>query len=153
MSRFEKTIDVRCPVSTVYSQWTQFESFPRFMEGVKDVIEIDDRNVYWHAEIAGVNREGRAQILERIPDRKISWMSVAGSRNGGTVTFAALGTELTRVTLSMVYDASEGAADFLGAIARRIEGDMERFRDFVEEGGTAAAPRHGGVPASTARDH
>jgi uncharacterized membrane protein len=53
MASVVESIDVKVPVSTAYNQWTQFEEFPQFMEGVKSVTQTDDTHLHWVAEIAG----------------------------------------------------------------------------------------------------
>jgi uncharacterized membrane protein len=144
MSVIEKSVEVQCPVQTVYNQWTQFEDFPAFMEGVREVRQIDDTHLHWHAEIAGADREWESEIVEQQPDQKIAWRSISGPENDGVVRFDRLGPDRTRVTLRMSYDPQgfvENAGDFLGVVGRRVEGDMERFRKFVEERGETGAWR------------
>ncbi|HET6493084.1 MAG TPA: SRPBCC family protein [Burkholderiales bacterium] len=155
MSVIEKTVEVQCPLNKVYNQWTQFETFPRFMEGVEEIKQIDDTHLHWHAEIAGVDREWDAQITEQIPDRKIAWRSITGPENGGTVMFQPVDPQRTRVTLRMEYDPKglvENAADMIGTIERRVEGDMKRFRDFIEERGQETGAWRGDVSGGSVRD-
>ncbi|HEX6005990.1 MAG TPA: SRPBCC family protein [Burkholderiales bacterium] len=155
MSVVEKTVEVQCPLSRVYNQWTQFESFPRFMEGVEDVKQTDDTHLHWRADIAGVDREWDAEITEQIPDRKIAWRSISGPGNGGTVTFQQIDPQRTRVTLRMEYDPKgfvENTANMLGVIDRRIEGDMKRFRDFIEERGQETGAWRGDVSGGAVRN-
>jgi uncharacterized membrane protein len=155
MSVVEKTVEVQCPLSQVYNQWTQFETFPRFMEGVEEVKQLDDTHLHWHAEIAGVDREWDAEITDQVPDRKIAWRSITGPENGGTVTFQQVDPQRTRVTLRMEYDPKgfvEKAADMIGVIERRIEGDMKRFRDFIEERGQETGAWRGDVKGGSVRN-
>lgn len=135
----------------VYNQWTQFEEFPRFMEGVQRVEQIDDRNVRWHVDIAGVDREFEAEITEQTPDQQIAWRSRSGVDQGGVVTFHALNDEQTRVTLQMDFDPDgfvEQAADKLGVVSMRVKGDLERFNDFIEGRGTETGGWRGEVDRS-----
>jgi uncharacterized membrane protein len=134
MAHIEKSIEVNAPLRTVYNQWTQFEDFPRFMEGVKEVRQIDDTHVHWHAEIGGRDKEWDAVITEQVPDSIIAWRSVAGAENAGRVEFhpAASGT---RITIKLTYDpegAVEKVGDLVGVVGRRVEGDLKRFKDFIE---------------------
>lgn len=155
MSVIEKTVEVRCPLSKVYNQWTQFESFPRFMEGVEEVRQIDDTHLHWHAEIAGVDREWDAEITEQVPDQKIAWHSITGPDNGGTVIFQPVDPERTRITLRMEYDPEgfvENTADMLGVVERRVEGDIKRFRDFIEERGGETGAWRGEVRGGSVRN-
>lgn len=149
MSVIEKSIEVQAPVSKVYNQWTQFESFPRFMEGVEEVRQLDDTHLRWRADIAGFDREWDAEITEQIPDRKISWRTINGRpQHHGTVTFQQIDPQRTRVTVHMEYDPqglTEKAADMLGVIERRIEGDLQRFRDFIEKRGQETGAWRGEV--------
>jgi uncharacterized membrane protein len=138
MERIEKTIEVDRPVRTVYNQWTQFEEFPRFMEGVKQVTQLDDQRLHWVAEISGKQKEWDATITEQIPDRRISWQSEGGEFNAGTVSFEPVGPDRTRITLELVYDPKgfvENAGDALGIVSRRVEGDLKRFKEFIEQHG------------------
>ena len=155
MSVVEKTVEVQCPLSTVYNQWTQFETFPRFMEGVEEVKQLDDTHLHWRADIAGMEREWDAEITEQVPDRKIAWRSTTGPENGGTVTFQQVDPQRTRITLRMEYDPKgivENAADMLGVIERRLEGDMKRFRDFIEKRGQETGAWRGDVQGGSVRD-
>ncbi len=148
MASVTKSIDVRVPVRTAYDQWTQFEEFPRFMEGVKSVKQLDDTHLHWIAEIGGQTKEWDAEITEQIPDERIAWRSTSGAKNAGVVTFHRLGDGLTRVTLQMEYEpegAAESIGDALGFVSRRVEGDLERFRDFIEGRGVETGAWRGEV--------
>ena len=150
MERIEKSVEVACPVRTVYNQWTQFEDFPRFMAGVKEVKQIDDTHVRWHAEIWGKDKEWDAEITEQVPDRKIAWRSISGDApNAGEVRFEPVGPDRTRIHLAMSYEpqgAVENVGDKLGFVKRRASGDLERFRDLIESRGAATGGWRGDVP-------
>ena len=136
MSDVSATIDVNQPLRTVYNQWTQFEEFPKFMEGVEEVIQVDEATLIWRAEIAGIERTWRARIIKQEPDRAIEWVSTEGSRNSGSVTFEPLGPSTTRVQLALdlePQDMIEKAGQGLGFVARRARGDLDRFRQFIED--------------------
>ena len=138
MAQIEKSVVVDVPISTAYNQWTQFEEFPRFMEGVHEVKQLDDRHLYWRAEVGGREQEWEAEIREQVPDEKIIWNAVDGSENAGIVRFEPAGPTSTRVRLQMSYTPEafiETIGDKLGVMTRRVAGDLERFRDFIEERG------------------
>jgi len=148
MSRIEQSIDVAVPVRRVYNQWTQFEEFPRFMEGVKQVQQIDDTHLRWCAEIAGQEKQWDAEISEQIPDARVAWHSTSGAKNAGVVTFHKLDDEHTRVMLQMEYDPDsfvEKAGDLLGAAKLRISGDLDRFKEFLESRGAETGAWRGEV--------
>ena len=148
MGRVQKSTTVDLPVSTVYNQWTQFEEFPEFMEGVEAVSQLDDTTLHWVAEISGQRREWKAEIVDQTPDRRIAWQAIDGKRNAGAVTFEPQGPNRTQVTLEMEYDTEglkEKAADALGVIDRRAEGDLERFRTFIESRGVETGAWRGNV--------
>jgi len=135
MTTIQKQIEVDMPVSSVYNQWTQFEEFPRFMEGVLEVQQLDDDRLFWRAEAAGVTKEWYARIARQIPNRMVSWFSEAGVDTGGEVTFRPIGEGRTEVTLNMSYepeDIVESVGDKLGFLSRRVEGDLKRFKEFIE---------------------
>jgi uncharacterized membrane protein len=136
MERIEKTIEVDRPVRTVYNQWTQFEEFPRFMDGVKEVRQIDDTHVRWHAEIFGKDKEWDAEITEQVPDQKIGWKSISGDApNAGTVRFEPIGPERTLVRLVMAYEpqgATESVGDALGVLSSRVEKSVKQFKKYIE---------------------
>jgi uncharacterized membrane protein len=134
----EKSIDINVPVRTAYNQWTQFEEFPRFMEGVESVKQINDTTLHWVANVAGERKEWQARITEQVPDHHISWRSEGGDFTSGMVSFQALGPNKTRVTVRLNYEpkgAAEKLGDMLGMASRRVEGDLERFKDFIESKG------------------
>jgi uncharacterized membrane protein len=136
MPSIQKDIVVDLPVRVVYDQWTQFESFPKFMEGVKDVVQLDEKTLRWHASVAGKDEEWEAEIVEQMPDRHVAWRSTVGTPNAGSVMFESLGPERTRVSLELTYetlDAAERFGDALGVLERRVEGDLKRFKSFIEQ--------------------
>jgi uncharacterized membrane protein len=138
MEHVEKTVEVNRPVSTVYNQWTQFEEFPSFMAGVKEVRQLDDTHLHWRAEIWGKEKEWDAEITEQEPDKRISWKSVSGARNAGTVRFEPVTPERTRVRLVMAYepeDAVENMGDALGIFSSRVENTVEQFKKYIESRG------------------
>lgn len=135
MERVEKTVDVNCPIHTVYNQWTQFEAFPRFMVGVKEVRQLDDTHVHWRAEIWGKDLEWDAEITEQEPDKRISWKSTSGVPNAGTVRFEPLDSSRTRVRLVMAYEpegAIENLGDAMGIVGARVENTVQNFKKFIE---------------------
>jgi len=139
MARIEKSIEVNVPVRTAYNQWTQFENFPRFMEGVREVRQLDDTHVHWAAEIGGKEKEWDAEITEQVPDQRIAWRSVMGTANAGAVSFQALGPDKARIDLVMEYSpegATETVGDVIGVVSSRVEGDLERFKNFIESRGS-----------------
>jgi len=138
MEHVEKSIEVEAPLSAVYNQWTQFEEFPRFMEGVEEVKQLDDKRLRWRAEIGGKVVEWDAEIFEQIPDQRIAWRSVTGSMNSGMVNFESVGADRTKVSLKINYKTSgamEKIGSALGLLSQRIEGDLERFKEFIESRG------------------
>ena len=148
MANMEKSIDVEVPVRTAYNQWTQFEEFPRFMEGVEEIEQLDDKHLHWVAKIAGKREEWDAEITEQTPDQRVAWRSVAGNENAGVVTFHKLDDSKTRVMLQMDYKPEgvvESAGNALGFVGRRIEGDLERFKEFIESRGQETGAWRGSV--------
>ena len=154
MASVVESIDVKVPVSTAYNQWTQFEEFPRFMEGVKSVSQIDDTHLHWVAEVAGKDEEWDAEISEQHADERIAWRSTTGAKNAGVVTFHRIDDETSRVTLQMDVepdDLIENVGTFLGFLDRRVKGDLERFKEFVESRGAETGAWRGEVEAPAQR--
>ena len=148
METIEKTIDVDCSVRVVYNQWTQFEEFPRFMAGVKEVTQLDDTHLHWHAEIWGKDKEWDAEITEQLPDTRISWRSISGAKSAGTVRFEPLDLDRTRVRLVMAYEpegAAENVGDALGILGGRVQNTLEDFKKFIEERGQETGAWRGEV--------
>ena len=139
MGSVTETVDVAVPVSTAYNQWTQFESFPHFMEGVEEVRQLDDTHLHWVTRIGGATREFDATITEQRPDQRIAWQSDSGPRHAGVVSFEGIDPTTTRVTAQMDLDPEglvETAGDKLGILDRRVKGDLKRFKEFIEQRGT-----------------
>ena len=153
ISTIDESIEVAVPVSTAYNQWTQFEEFPLFMEGVDDVQQRDDTRLHWVATIGGHTAEWDAKILEQHPDKQISWISEDGKKTRGTVSFESLGESKTLIRLSMSYQA-EGALEQLGSAAgldaKRVSGDLKRFKELIESRGTESGEWRGEVNAGKA---
>jgi uncharacterized membrane protein len=149
MATVEKKIEVEVPVQTAYNQWTQFEEFPRFMEGVKEVHQIDSSRIHWVAEIGGERKEWDARITRQVPDKMIAWESEGGTVNSGVVTFRP--SEMnTEVQLHMEYepeDTKEKAGDVLGFVSRKVDSDLKRFKEFIETRGTETGAWRGEIPA------
>ena len=154
MASVVESIDVTVPVSTAYNQWTQFEEFPRFMEGVKSVTQIDDTHLHWVAEIAGKEKEWDAEITEQHPDERIAWNAISGAENAGVVTFHRLDDTTTRVTLQLDVEPEgpvESVGTALGFLQRRVTGDLERFKEFLEGRGAESGAWRGEVEAGAQR--
>jgi len=148
-STITEIVDVEVPVTTAYDQWTQFESFPEFMDGVEEVRQLDATHTHWVTRFGGVRREFDATITEQHPDERVAWRADSGPDHAGVVTFHRLADTRTRVTAQMEFDPegfAEQAADKLGVLDRRVKGDLARFKQFVEERGRATGAWRGEVP-------
>jgi len=152
VSEIRESIEVDVPVSVAYNQWTQFEEFPRFMEGVEEVRQVTDESLTWRGEIAGLERHWATRITEQVPDERIAWVGVEGEKLDGTVDFEPLGDDRARVSLTMVFepdDALEKAADLLKVVEGRVKGDLERFKAFIEAEGRETGAWRGEIPADS----
>lgn len=148
MSNIEKSIDVNVPVHTAYNQWTQFEEFPRFMEGIKEIRQLSDKKLHWRANVGGKAKEWDAEITEQLPDERIAWKNLNGAANAGVVTFHRLGEGKTRVMLQLDYDPEgvvENVGDALGVVSVRVRGDLERFKEFIESRGSETGAWRGKI--------
>lgn len=139
MSKVKESVDVDVPIHTAYNQWTQFEEFPNFMEGVEQVTQLDPRRNHWVTTVAGARREFDTEIIDQLPDERVAWRTVSGDVDQkGVVTFQQLDETHTRVNLAMDVQPSglrEKAADMIGVPDRRAKGDLRRFKKFIEERG------------------
>ncbi len=148
METIEKTIEVEAPVNTVYNQWTQFEEFPIFMEGIEAVRQVDDKHLHWVANVGGRRKEWDAEIVEQVPDERIAWRSTTGAANAGIVNFRPKDHNHTMITLQMNYQpesATEKIGDSLGLLSRRVENDLKHFRDFIQRRGTETGSWRGEI--------
>ena len=135
MGRTEESIEVNVPVRMAYNQWTQFETFPEFMDGVKEVRQIDERHLHWRAEVGGKEMEWDAEITDQTPDRRIAWKSISGADNGGAVLFESLGIDRTKITVRMNYEPKgivENLGSAVGFPGMTVSGDLDRFKRFIE---------------------
>ncbi|MBV9789576.1 MAG: SRPBCC family protein [Chloroflexi bacterium] len=148
MANIERSIDVNVPVRTAYNQWTQFEEFPKFMEGVQEVKQLDNKNLHWRANIAGKEEEWDAVITEQEPDMRVAWTNTTGAKNAGVVTFHHIDDNTTRVMLQLDYEPEgviENVGSALGFVERRVKGDLERFKEFIESRGSETGAWRGEV--------
>jgi uncharacterized membrane protein len=148
MSVIEKSIEINVPVRAAYNQWTQFEEFPKFMEGVKQVKQLDNTHLHWKADIGGKEKEWNAEITEQIPDERIAWRSRDGAMNAGVVTFHRLSDSKSKVMLQMEYDPKgivENVGDAVGVVSQRVLGDLERFKQYIESRGQETGAWRGTV--------
>lgn len=148
MSVIEESVEVDVPLSVAYNQWTQFEEFPQFMEGVESVSQTDDTHLHWKAKIAGAEREWDAEITEQHPDERVAWRATDGAQNAGVVTFHKISPDTTKVMLQLDFDPQgfvETAGDVMGFVRTRTVGDLKRFKSFIEARGTESGGWRGDV--------
>jgi uncharacterized membrane protein len=153
MSTIEQSIDVDVPIRTAYNQWTQFEEFPKFMDGVVEVRQLSETRLLWRTEIGGVDESWESEIDEQVPDMRIAWHSVTGATNAGVVTFHRLSDTRTRVMLQIDYEpqgALEHVGDALGAVKLRVKSDLQRFKEFIESLGAETGGWRGTVQSHQA---
>ena len=149
MTTAQQAIDVDVPVTTAYNQWTQFEDFPKFMDGVESITQLDDRRLHWKVSIGGVTREFAAEITEQHPDERIAWKSIDGTSHAGVVTFHKISDSTSRVMLQLDMEPEglvEKVGDKLGIVARQAKGDMENFKKFIESRNLETGAWRGDVP-------
>jgi len=148
MPRFESGTDVNVPVGVAYDQWTQFEEFPRFMDNVERVDQLDAKRLHWVAEIAGQRKEWTAEITDQTPNTRIAWRSTSGNQNDGAVLFEPAGPDKTKVTLRIDADP-EGPVETIGAnlgiLEAAVKSDLEHFKQFIESRGTPTGAWQGEI--------
>jgi uncharacterized membrane protein len=152
MASIEQSIEVDVPVRTAYNQWTQFEEFPQFMDGVAEVRQTDDRHTHWRISVAGHEREFDAEITEQIPDERVAWRSQAGADHAGVVTFHKVDEDKTKIMLQLDAEpegAAEKLGDALGVLQRQVKGDLERFKSLIESRGGESGGWRGEVEQPT----
>ncbi len=136
MSTIETSIEVNVPEYTAYAQWTKFEEFPQFMEGVKEVKRLDGKRFHWKAEIAGQEREWDSEITEQAADQRLAWTNRGSAINGWVMTFHQLSNARSKIMLQVEYDPqgfTEDGGEALGVMSLRIQGDLERFKELIEK--------------------
>jgi uncharacterized membrane protein len=154
MAAIEASIEVDVPVRTAYNQWTQFEEFPRFMEGVESVTQLDDEHLRWVAEIGGQKREWKAEITEQLPAERVAWKALDAPGPAGVVTFHRLEDSRTKIMVQMEYEPEgfkETVGSLAGADSRRVKGDLERFKEFIEARGVETGAWRGKVEREEVR--
>lgn len=148
MTSVDKKIEVDLPVQTVYNQWTQFEDYPLFMEGVQFVRQTANERLHWSAEVGGVAREWDALITRQVPDEVIAWESEGGAGVDGTVIFHPIDNAHTEIELHMGYEAEglkEQVGGALGFLSRKVDSDLKRFKDYVEQRGVESGAWRGEI--------
>ena len=148
MSTIEQSIELEVPVQTAYNQWTQFQEFPAFMEGIEEVQQIDETQLHWVAEFGGSRHEWDAEITDQLPDERVAWRNTDGKENAGVVTFHKLDDERSRVMVQMDWvpeGIKEKVGDALGISDRRVKGDLERFKELIESRGRESGASRGEV--------
>lgn len=148
MASVVKSVDVEAPISVVYGQWTQFESFPQFMDGVEEITQTDDTHSHWVTSIGGVTREFDTHIVAQHPDQRIAWSSTDGTTHSGVITFDRLGETTTKVTAQIDWQPTglvEKAGSALGIDDRQVQSDLDRFKEFIENRGHATGAWRGDV--------
>lgn len=145
MVQIIETIDVDVPVGTAYNQWTQFESFPKFLDEVESITQTDDTHTHWTVKVAGATREFDAEITEQHPDERVAWNSVGGdTEHAGVVTFHKLSDAETRVTVQIDWEP-EGLVEKLGSLVgvggHAVKKDLKNFKEFIEGQGSVAGWR------------
>jgi uncharacterized membrane protein len=146
--RVEKKIKVDVPVRTAYNQWTQFEEFPRFMEGVKSVEQLSDERLHWVAEVGGKQKDWTARITRQVPDEVLAWVQEGGTTNNGTVIFKPLDEGSTEIELHIEFtpeDFQEQVGGAMGFVDRRVSADLDRFKEFIENRGTETGAWRGEI--------
>jgi uncharacterized membrane protein len=144
----EESVEVDVPLRTAYDQWTQFEEFPRFMEGIEEIRQLDDTHVHWVAKVGGIRREWDAEITEQRPDERVAWKSTDGAENAGVVTFHRISDDRTRVTVQLGFAPRgpvEAIGQAMGAVRQRTQGDLQRFKTFIEARGRQTGAWRGEV--------
>jgi uncharacterized membrane protein len=148
MSNIEESIEVQVAVATAYNQWTQFEEFPRFMDGVESVTQVDETHLHWVTKIGGKREEFDAEVTEQTPDQRIAWKSTGGAQHAGVVTFHRLDEDVTRIMLQLDIEPSgvvEKVGDAVGVPKRQVKGDLQRFKELIESRGTESGAWRGEV--------
>ena len=150
MAEVHESVEVDVPVSTAYNQWTQFAEFPQFMENVESVTQIDDTHLRWVAEIAGNRNEWEAEIVRQEPDNVVAWKSVDGKGTSGQVKFEPLGTDRTKVDVTISWEP-EGVMESLGAKVGAdtmgVKRDLDNFKELIESRGVESGAWRGEVTA------
>jgi uncharacterized membrane protein len=149
VSSVTESVDVDVPIRTAYNQWTQFETFPEFMSGVERIEQLDDRRLHWTVSVAGVEREFDAEITEQHPEERVAWKSTDGTTHAGVVTFHKLSDDTTRVTVQLDWQPQgivEKAGAAIGVDDRRVSGDLDRFKSYIESRQKESGAWRGEVP-------
>ncbi|HWP11550.1 MAG TPA: SRPBCC family protein [Ramlibacter sp.] len=144
----DESLEVNVPVSTAYNQWTQFAEFPRFMDSVQEVKQLDDTHLHWRASVAGKTKEWDAEITEQIPDQRIAWRSTSGVKNEGVVTFNRIADNKTKIVLHIDCQpetAGEKIGVAVGGVKLTARGNLRRFRDLIEGRGVETGAWRGTI--------
>jgi uncharacterized membrane protein len=148
MATIENSIEVAVPVQIAYNQWTQFETFPAFMEGVKEVRQLDDTHLHWVVEHSGRQYGFDAEITEQRPDERVAWRTTDGKSHAGVVTFHRLDDMHSKLMVQIDWQPEgmlEELAVALGSDDRRVKEDLQRFKEMIESRGSETGAWRGTV--------
>ncbi len=136
MASVEQSIELDVPVRVAYDQWTRFEDFPKFMDGVEEVRQLDPTHTHWRTKVGGKEEEFSAEITEQHPDERVAWHSTSGPSHAGVVTFHRLSDERSKIMLQLDVEPDgvvEKVGAAIGVLGHRTKGDLERFKALVEQ--------------------
>ena len=149
MTTVTESVDVNVPIGTAYNQWTQFEDFPKFMDGVESIAQTDPTHTHWVTKVAGQTREFDAAITEQHPEERVAWKSTGGdTKHAGVVTFHRLTDDETRVTIQLDWEPQgvvEKVGSAVGVDSHQVKADAKRFKEFIESRGDASGSWRGDV--------
>ena len=146
-----ETIDVSVPVSVAYNQWTQFESFPNFLDEVESITQVNDTHTIWKVKVGSVEREFEALITEQHPDERVAWTSTGGQvDHAGVVTFHKLSDTESRVTVQLDWEPTgllEKLGSAVGVGGHAVKKDLKNFKEYIESEGHPDGAWRGDVEA------
>jgi ribosome-associated toxin RatA of RatAB toxin-antitoxin module len=148
MAEHHASVMVNAPVHEVYSLFTHFNDFPKFMSFVKEVTYYDNQRSHWVADIIG-RHEWDAVNEHWVEDQQIGWRSTSGIENTGKVTFQPAGLDKTRVDVYISYNPPAGIlgdiGENLGAgkrFEKALQHDLDNFARMVDQAPRGALDPH-----------
>ena len=143
--RLRKSVTIQRPADELYRIWRDLEQLPKYLKHIKAVKKINETEYDWTASFNGQEFTWRSEILEDIPNERISWRSVDPQdvENYGRVKFIDMPeTGSTRFQFLLIYQPAKTelgrwVASVLNPIFRlTVKDDLRRFRDQMEAVGS-----------------